>query len=413
MTKGKDLKKRKSGSPQERKGWRVVFSILLFVALLVAGYAYQTELLVEKGGKAGGLCSLWGLSSCEYVLTSEYARWFGLPLPVYAAGFYLALLVCIWGPWESSLRWSLAFLGSTTAVFISFVLFVVTRKILHAACSICYSMYALHILMWGTVLWGMQRPWSTFKGNWNRLKIFRAVAYSLALILVVGTWYGRPAKNNAWSPWNPLSQDESSETNTNKSSSAFETFYQQLLQSPRALLEPGLCTPLYGSPSAKVRLWEFSDFQCPWCRRMASTLETLIERFPSDLYIEYCNFPLDPSCNPQVRTGGHPLACRLALIAECAARVGEFRTVHNDIFRYQDVASEWLAGTIPESVAHRYMSCAQEGLTLPRIKNQIQLGLQLHIDSTPTLFINGMRLSGVNPDWLPEIIVREIERFSR
>lgn len=86
-----------------------------------------------------------------------------------------------------------------------------------------------------------------------------------------------------------------------------------------------------GSPTAPVTVYEFSDFQCPYCRRHA------LETFPEleRLYVRtgkvrwvFINFPL---------TQLHPNAAAAAAFAMCAAKAGKFWPVHDLLFKYQQV----------------------------------------------------------------------------
>jgi len=58
--------------------------------------------------------------------------------------------------------------------------------------------------------------------------------------------------------------------------------------------------PVRGAADAPVTLVEFSDFHCPFCKRVQPTLAQLLERYPGKVKIVYRDFPID-SLHPQAR----------------------------------------------------------------------------------------------------------------
>ena len=50
--------------------------------------------------------------------------------------------------------------------------------------------------------------------------------------------------------------------------------------------------PARGNPEAPVTIVEFSDFQCPYCARGASTMDQLLEKYPNDVKLVFKHFPL-------------------------------------------------------------------------------------------------------------------------
>jgi protein-disulfide isomerase len=80
-----------------------------------------------------------------------------------------------------------------------------------------------------------------------------------------------------------------------------------------------------GSPTAKVGLVVYSDFQCPFCGKFAlETLPILEEEYvrPGRILIAFRQFPL-----PR-----HPLATKAAEAADCAGRQGKFWPYHDRLF---------------------------------------------------------------------------------
>ncbi len=90
-----------------------------------------------------------------------------------------------------------------------------------------------------------------------------------------------------------------------------------------------------GSPSARVVIAEFSDFQCPFCKQWSETyLPRLRERLGEEIALAYLHFPIAEI---------HPSAPYASLAAICAGEQGKFWEMHDRLFERQ---AEW-AGLPP------------------------------------------------------------------
>jgi protein-disulfide isomerase len=89
-----------------------------------------------------------------------------------------------------------------------------------------------------------------------------------------------------------------------------------------------------GSPSAKVALIEFSDYQCPYCGTFErETLPVIITEYVDTgrVRLVFKHFPIQ-----QI----HPRAMRAAEAAECARRQGRFWQLHRLLFENQHALDE-------------------------------------------------------------------------
>src|SRR5690606_31307199 len=55
-----------------------------------------------------------------------------------------------------------------------------------------------------------------------------------------------------------------------------------------------------GDPNSKIRIVEFSDFQCPFCRKAAFTLHNALDPIKDRIFFVFKHFPLDQACNGAV-----------------------------------------------------------------------------------------------------------------
>ena len=80
-----------------------------------------------------------------------------------------------------------------------------------------------------------------------------------------------------------------------------------------------------GDSDAKVKIVEFSDFECPFCQKTLPTLDKVFEKYGDQVSLEYRHYPL----------GFHSKAQKAAEAAECAGEQGKFWEMHDAIFESQ------------------------------------------------------------------------------
>ena len=85
-----------------------------------------------------------------------------------------------------------------------------------------------------------------------------------------------------------------------------------------------------GNKSARVVIAEFSDFQCPFCKRWTeTTMDPLLKKYGANVALAFLHFPL---------TQIHPNAGNASVAAICAGEQGKFWEMHDLLFARQD---EW------------------------------------------------------------------------
>jgi protein-disulfide isomerase len=145
-----------------------------------------------------------------------------------------------------------------------------------------------------------------------------------------------------------------------------------------------------GSDSALVTIVEWSDFQCPFCSRVAPTLEDLSKEYGSDLRIVFQHNPLS----------FHPRAKAAAIAAEAAGEQGKFWEMHDKLFANNKDLTDanfvaW-AKDIGCSVK-RFEDDLDDARISDRVDAQQKRGVALGARGTPAFFINGRYLSGAQP----------------
>src|SRR2546427_3653836 len=176
------------------------------------------------------------------------------------------------------------------------------------------------------------------------------------------------------------------------------------------VLDDGHHQPERGRKDAKVTIVEYSDFQCPFCARVYATLENdVLKDYGDKVRFVFKNFPL---------TSIHPWAGDAALASECAFQQGndKFWAMYNGLFSKQsDITRENLkdrAGDIARDArldVARFQECFDGKKAQDAVDADVHEAAALGVNSTPTFFVNGRRLSGaLAPADLKQAIDREL-----
>ena len=158
-----------------------------------------------------------------------------------------------------------------------------------------------------------------------------------------------------------------------------------------------------GPADAPITLVEFSDFQCPFCKRWHDeTYEPLLAAYPGKIRIVYRHLPL---------TSIHPDAFSAAEAAMCAGDQNMFWEYHGKLF-----SGESLGNAVYEQYARdlglnipTFVDCITEHKFQAAIEADSNFAIDLGISSTPTFFVNGLALVGAQPlDVFKQVIDKEL-----
>lgn len=153
--------------------------------------------------------------------------------------------------------------------------------------------------------------------------------------------------------------------------------------------------PTLGKNTAPVTIVEFSDFQCPYCKKLAQTLRNdVLPQQEGQVRLIFREFPL----------AIHPNAQSEAELAACTARQSNtaFWALHDYLFSEQkqlrgnDLIKDGLeyASKQPGINIKTLTSCVETHQTAQLVAQDIHLGEQYGVSSTPSLFLNGKRVIG-------------------
>ncbi len=141
-----------------------------------------------------------------------------------------------------------------------------------------------------------------------------------------------------------------------------------------------------GNASASAFLVEFSDFQCPGCKRAKAIVDQIVSENKEKLVFGYRHFPL-----PQ-----HEWSKKGALASEAAGVQGKFWEMYDGLFANQDELSDEKITELAQKLGLDMDKFAQD-LTSDalkrKIENDLAYGQSIGINSTPTFYLNGNKLN--------------------
>jgi len=156
-----------------------------------------------------------------------------------------------------------------------------------------------------------------------------------------------------------------------------------------------------GNPKAKVMIVEFSDFQCPYCGGVQATLQSVLAKHPDTVALAYRDMPMSKI---------HPLARKAAEAARCAGEQGKFWEYHDLLFADQSkLDQDGLMGKARtlKLDEQQFESCLGSEKFKAQIQQDSQDGMRAGVSGTPGFFINGIFLSGSQPESAFENLVQE------
>jgi len=162
--------------------------------------------------------------------------------------------------------------------------------------------------------------------------------------------------------------------------------------------------PSLGPADAPIVIVEFSDFQCPFCKRFYDeTYQQLLSAYPGKIRFVYRHLPL---------TSIHPEAFPSAEASMCANEQNAFAEYHDKLFENQDRLGRELYTQIASDL-NLDTATFEDCLNTEKYKDLVQqdsdFALNLGVQSTPTFFINGLAIVGAQPlEAFKQVIDKEL-----
>ena len=148
---------------------------------------------------------------------------------------------------------------------------------------------------------------------------------------------------------------------------------------------------LRGNPKAPVTIVEFSDYQCPYCHQIEPTVKDLMAKYGDKVSLSYRDFPLSAI---------HPNAMIAAEASRCAEEQGKFWEYHDQLFTASNLEKNSLIEYAKNLKLDdkQFESCLTTEKYKAEIDKDQQDGRSAGVNGTPGFFINGVSVSGAQPE---------------
>ncbi len=369
--------------------------------------------LAQKGFDQKSFCNLSEVIDCDTVVASRFSSvrtpWMSVPNSELGLLYYAllagALLYAAFAS-EKNRRATLAFFFITVVLanLYSVAMAYISLRILGVVCVLCLTTYVANFLILLLFPSAMGVGWSGLMGelktHFRERFLLNAVVCLVALIGGLIFFRGL----------NPMIHRPHVEVSR-------EAYLAKFRSTERFDIDV-TGHPVWGNPQGKIRIVEFSDFQCPYCKKAAFTLKPYLKSLPAAVRDEigfyFSDYPLDAQCNPVIPQGqGHQFACIASKAAACAGAQGHFWEYHDLLFQNQPRLSRPLLSELAAQAkldTAAFEGCLVSEETDRALKSKIEAGSKLTIEGTPTIFINGRRfLEWPDPERLRLVVEGEMK----
>jgi protein-disulfide isomerase len=167
-----------------------------------------------------------------------------------------------------------------------------------------------------------------------------------------------------------------------------------------------------GPDQAAVTIVEFSDFECPFCKKFAQIMQQVLPSEQDKVRIVFHHMPLP--MHPWAHTAAEGAACAQLQSPDA------FWAIHDEIFRHQqEITRDNIKQKLAEYArseklvdAKSFQMCLENDLSLGLVFRDMNLASANNIDATPTLFINGRRLTGIKDTAQLQRLIAEAKKES-
>ncbi len=417
--------------PATGGGLPLAFAVVMWAGLALAtaaaAYLLYAFIQLEWGPEAYESACNWSESmNCDQLNNSVYGKlplpWVGkVPITVFAIATYAAMAWLVWRALKPAAlgRAALRLLVIGGALSVAYGLFLVWVMVAveETGCPYCLTMDLGAVLVLVLSAVALKKSGPGPQPAWGR-GVGEAVGVGLGvllllLLLFVGMRSSAEAKLNA-----EIDKTFDAEPTASVSPAAAQDDPGE----PRKLGEKLYYVPVraddaqIGPPDAKVTVIEYADFECGYCKKLFYSLTEVKKKYEDsdDVRFVFKHYPMNPSCNENVKNTRHRWACGSAIAGECARRQGRFWPMHDLMFKNQHKLErkdlEYYASEVGLDLTE-FKQCMRDPAAKQRVMDDARVGWAVDVKATPRTFINGRYLKGALPaSTLERLIEKELGR---
>ncbi|MFA7659142.1 MAG: vitamin K epoxide reductase family protein [Candidatus Gastranaerophilaceae bacterium] len=153
-----------------------------------------------------------------------------------------------------------------------------------------------------------------------------------------------------------------------------------------------------GDKNAKLTVYIYTDYRCPICR----TYNVITHRAAQELggfRVIHKNLPLDSECNKHLAGQFHEGACMMAKYSIAAENQGRFWDLNSEFFEKQPKNEDEVL-KLAKSMGFDTIKLRKDANSMAtgeRLNKEIENAIDLKINGTPTIVINGKVYAGIKP----------------
>lgn len=351
-------------------------------------------------------CDVSATFSCTQVYSSRFGTFRGISVAVFGGiWFAVATLLSLAGLWgRQTVRESVPgylFAGSTVSLAVILYLGYASFVLLKLVCVLCLITYAAVIGLFIASGAATTIPMLTLP---RRLAADLKVLGSnpLAIVLTVLLMAGAGSAL-AFFPRDGATAAEKGEA---AATAAAEQGSAELERFMASAVRLPLVVPMEG---AKVLIVKFNDYQCPACGQSYQTYKPILEKYakshPGAVKLVLKDYPLSPKCNNNMQTELHSGACEAAVAVRLARQRNTAEALEEWLYANQATMNPDTVRKAARDIGQIPDFDAKYASTLESVKSDIAYGKQLAVRSTPTFFINGVKVEGA---WAPQFFDQAI-----
>ncbi|HEY7783888.1 MAG TPA: thioredoxin domain-containing protein [Pyrinomonadaceae bacterium] len=159
--------------------------------------------------------------------------------------------------------------------------------------------------------------------------------------------------------------------------------------------------PVKGSPTAQVTIVEFTDYQCPSCAAMHPILEEALKTYAGKVKLVVRDYPLSNHANARK-------AAEAANAAHAQGKYFEYAALLYQKQKALDVPSLKKYASDLGLDRVRFDAALDKGTFAAEVRNDMNDGEIYGVESTPTIFVNGVMLKTLSAESLKESIDRAL-----